>query len=65
MPDERLEGGPVERVDRAAGTCREFGELAKIARVTLERMVGQTPFDTQVIEVRVDEIPAQNASLFS
>ncbi len=53
-PDERLELAPIERLDWRVGGRGEPAERSQVARIALERVIGQPPLDAQMIEVGVD-----------
>ena len=54
LADECFERGPVERGERALDAGRELRERAQIARVALDRVIGEAPLDAQVIQKGVD-----------
>jgi hypothetical protein len=47
----------IEAIHRHTFACRELCQSAQIARVALERVVGEAPFHPKVVEVRVDHQP--------
>src|SRR6476620_10657276 len=47
----------IEALDVHAFASGEFRQSAQVARVALERVVGETPFRPEVVEVRVDHQP--------
>src|SRR5207244_7519270 len=53
-PDERVERGAVERVERALRTCGVLGERAQIPTVTFERVSRKASLDAQMLEVRLN-----------
>ena len=54
LAHERFERSPIERIQSALATGGELSQRGQIARVTLERVRGQTPFNAKMIQVIVD-----------